>query len=85
MQPNSGLTLDSSGIYEICVQGCLDASWSQYVGGVNILIQIQPSQPPVTVITGEFTDQAALNGALSHLCNLGFPLLSVRFTGIGQP
>jgi hypothetical protein len=36
------------------------------------------------VITGEFTDQAALNGALGHLYDLGLPLLSVRFIGSGQ-
>ena len=81
MVPYSGLTLDSSGIYEICVQGSLDESWSQYVRGVNLMIRIQPSVPYRTVITGEFMDQAALNGALNHLHNLGFPLLSVRFVG----
>jgi hypothetical protein len=84
MLPNTRLTLDSPGTYEICVEGYLDESWSDYVGGVNIRIQSKSHEPPVTVITGEFLDQAALTGALSHLCDLGFPLLSVQLIGLGQ-
>ncbi len=82
MPPNKGLTLDSPGTYKICVQGYLNESWSEYVGGTNIRIQIQSDDPPVTVVTGEFKDQAALAGALSHLCDLGFPLLSVELMAI---
>jgi hypothetical protein len=37
----------------------------------------------VTVITGEFQDQAALAGALTQLYDLGFPLLSVEVVAIG--
>jgi hypothetical protein len=83
MLPQKGLTINSSGTYEIHVQGYLDESWSEYVGGVNLRIQSQSDEPPVTVIRGEFDDQAALTGALNHLNDLGFPLLSVAFIGIG--
>jgi hypothetical protein len=37
-----------------------------------------PNEAPVTVITGHFTDQAALAGLLSTLYDLGFVLLSVE-------
>jgi hypothetical protein len=78
MPPNKGLMLDAPGTYKICVQGYLSESWSEYVGGSDIRVQIQPGEPPTTVVTGVFKDQAALAGALSHLCDLGFPLLSVE-------
>ena len=84
MLPNNRLTLDSPGTYEIRVQGYLDESWSEYVGGTNIRVQSQSHEPPVTVVTGEFKDQAALAGALSHLFDLGLPLLSVQFIASGQ-
>jgi hypothetical protein len=77
------LTLDSPATYQICIQGYLDQSWSDYVGDVSIRVQSQPNKPVVTVITGEFQDQAALAGALSHLYELGFPLLSVEVVTIG--
>ena len=80
------LTLDSPATYQICIQGYLDQSWSDYVGDVSIRVQSQPNEPVVTVIIGEFQDQAALTGALTQLYDLGFPLLSVQILagGAGQ-
>ena len=83
MLPIVDLTLDSPATYQIAIKGYLDQSWADYVGDVVIRVQSQPDEPVVTVITGEFQDQAALAGALSHLYNLGFPLLSVEVVTIG--
>jgi hypothetical protein len=77
------LTLDSPATYQICIQGSLDQSWADYVGDVSVRVQSQPGEPVVTVITGEFQDQAALTGALTQLYDLGFPLLSVEVMAIG--
>ncbi|MBK8050815.1 MAG: hypothetical protein IPK16_29150 [Anaerolineales bacterium] len=74
--------LDSPGSYKIRVQGYLSESWSEYVGGFDIRIQTHPDEPNVTVVTGVLKDQAALAGALSHLCDLGFPLLSVELIAV---
>jgi hypothetical protein len=71
-----GLTLDQRARYEIRVQGRLEAGWSDYVG--NLKIRTERTQPPVTVLTGMVTDQAALQGLLSSLYSLGLPLLLVR-------
>ena len=46
--------------------------------GIDIRIQTQSDEPPVTVVAGAFKVQPALAGALSHLCDLGLPLLSVE-------
>ena len=75
--PNDRLTLDSAATYEIRIQGCLAANWSDIIGAASIRVQSQPDVAPVTVITCEFQDQAALAGALNFLYDLGMPLLSV--------
>jgi hypothetical protein len=77
MPANHRLTLDAAATYEIRLQGSLDERWSDYMGGASIRVQRQPDGSPITVVTGEFQDQAALAGALSFLYDLGLPLLSV--------
>jgi len=47
------------------------------MGGATIQVQSLPPKAPVTVLTGEFQDQAALFGVLNTLYDLGLPLLSV--------
>lgn len=82
MHPSKGLTLDSRASYQIRVQGYLDEIWSDRLNGVAINVQSWPNETPVTVLTGELQDQAALAGVLSTLYNLGLPLLSVECLGI---
>ena len=83
MQTDQRLTVNSSATYTLRVQGYLDESWSEYMGGATIRAQSWPNQPPVTEVTAEFRDQSALAGALSLLFDLGLPLLSVECLGIG--
>jgi hypothetical protein len=63
----------------ICIQGSLDASWSIDFGDVTVVPASESGPQPVTIITGEFVDQAALFGLLSRLYGLGFPLISVEY------
>jgi len=83
MPATSQLTVDSSATYKIHVQGYLDETWSETMGGANIRAQNRPEEPPVSEVTAEFQDQSALAGALSLLFDLGLPLLSVETLGIG--
>jgi hypothetical protein len=56
--------------------GTLDPSWSDRLGGMGV----RPSTAeghPVTRLSGQLPDQAALLGVLSCLYNLGLPLISV--------
>jgi hypothetical protein len=48
------------------------------MSGATIQVYSQPPIAPVTVLTGEFRDQAALAGVLNTLYDLGLPLLSVE-------
>lgn len=72
------LKLSTPATYELRFQGFLDERWSATLGGAAIRVQSSPNRPPVTVVTGEFLDQAALAGALNLLFDLGLPLLSVQ-------
>lgn len=78
MPSDKSLTLDTSATYIIHVQGYLDERWSHSINADSVRAEIQPIQPPVTVITGVFQDQAALAGTLNLLYDLGLPLISVE-------
>lgn len=90
MHARKRLTVETSATYEIRIQGCLDESWSDRMGGVTIRAQTSPEGAALTVLTGAFQDQAALAGVLNTLYDLGLPLLSVECLGAavnnqGQP
>jgi hypothetical protein len=76
--------MDTIADYRISVQGCLDRSWSERLGGVSVQVRDPVGQAPVSVLTGTFRDQAALAGTIDTLYSLGFPLLSVQILVI-QP
>jgi len=81
MQTTQGLTYDSTAIYKIRIQGYLHESWADRMGGVTIRVESRPEGAPVTVLTGQFQDQAALAGVLNTLYDLSLPLLSVDCLG----
>ena len=63
--------------YRIQVQGSLDQQWADYLGGLNISVD-REIDPPVTTLSGQVLDQAALMGVLNGLYDLGFSLLFVE-------
>jgi len=69
------MTLDRSGNFEIRVHGIVDEHWSDYLGGA-VIKREEPPSVSVSVLRGQFQDQAALMGILNTLYDLGFPLLS---------
>ena len=60
--------------YQIQIKGHLPESWSDWFDGLNLT----HCPNGVTVITGTFSDQAALFGLLWRIRDLGIPLLSVH-------
>ena len=82
MNPSSRrLLFDLPGRYRIRVVGQLSASWADRLGDMSITVKQASSQQPVTLLTGEVSDQAALMGVLSTLYDMGFPLLKVERLG----
>ena len=71
------LVVSTPATYRICVQGILDKKWSDYVQGMTISTTYGESQNPVTILTGQLLDQAALMGVLNALYDYRLPLLSV--------
>jgi hypothetical protein len=72
------LTLDRPATYQIRVPGHLDESWSDWTGGMKIVVESAGGDGrPVTTLTGAM-DQAALQGLLRRLYSLGLPLISVQ-------
>jgi hypothetical protein len=65
---------DEEVVYEIRVQGMLDESWSEWLGGLELM----PLASGVTVLAGPIRDQAALHGLLNKIRDLGLPLLCVK-------
>ncbi len=63
-------------VYQISVSGFLDDSWSSRLGGMSFDHQLI-SDKTITTLTGQLTDQAALNGVLNTLFNHQLEVLSV--------
>lgn len=81
-QPKEKLTVYGPATYRIRIQGVVDENWSEYYGGMTIQAKIEPDHPPVTTLTGQVLDQAALMGVLNCLYGLCLPLLSVECLSI---
>jgi len=73
-----GLKLETPATYRIRVQGRLDDTWADRLGGMAITAGTAADKPPVTILVGHLADQAALSGVLNTLYELHLPLLSVN-------
>jgi len=66
---------DASGApYVLRLGGQLDPSWSEWLGGMDIVWDAHGN----TLLRGRLVDQAALHGLLTRIRDLGVPLLSVE-------
>jgi hypothetical protein len=70
---------DRPGKYRIRVQGLLDESWSERLGGMRITASSLKDQGQVTELVGQVRDQAELAGVLNSLYELHMTLLSVEY------
>lgn len=66
------------GVYRICARGVLSDNWLGYVQGMTIAVDKDEESEPVTTLTGELVDQAALLGVLNVLYDLRLKVLSVE-------
>lgn len=71
-----GLKLETQATYRIRVQGRVDSTWADRLGGMAITADT--AKPPVTILVGHPADQAALSGVLNTLYELHLPLLTVE-------
>ena len=79
------LRFGSEATYEIRIQGDLDQSWSDKLRGLQILINRDNLEYPVTTLIGKMSDQAALKGIMQTLWDLHFPLISIKLLDVDEP
>lgn len=72
------LKLWTPATYRLKVQGYLDESRSNLLGGMTITTASQGDQGVVTTLVGRLRDQAELSGVLNTLYELHLPILSVE-------
>jgi hypothetical protein len=73
------LKFEAPASYRIRVQGHLDNSWSDRLGGMVITRAFTGDRQPMTILIGKLLDQAALAGIMDALYNLHLPVISVEF------
>ena len=71
------IPFDRPAIYKISVQGRIDPNWSDRMAGMKIRNSLDQTNPPITTLEGEVTDQAGLLGVLNSLYELHLPIISV--------
>jgi hypothetical protein len=69
---------DRPATYQISVQGRIDPTMSDLLGGMTISPDIVEADHTVTTLCGELGDQAALAGVLNTLYELHLPVLLVK-------
>jgi len=66
--------MDKPTVYQIRVNGHLDAAWVDWFDGLTIT----NLEGGVALLSGSLPDQAALHGVLNRISNLGLALISVN-------
>ena len=64
--------------YQITVEGKIDPSWSDWLGGLQLLAWQDGSGRHMTTLSGVLADQAALRGLLIRLWDLNLVLHSLQ-------
>lgn len=68
------------GCYQIRLKGQLDSKWTEWFEGMSITLEEDGN----TLLTGPVIDQAALNGLLKKIRDLGLTLLAINPVGPGS-
>ena len=68
----------TSTYYAITIEGEIDASWSDRLGGMLLVSRKEADGIRLTTLSGAITDQAALRGLLNRLWYLNLVLRSVQ-------
>ena len=78
IQSKNPIPFDIPARYRITVQGRIDSTMSDLLGGMTISPDTMEAGHTVTTLSGELVDQAALAGVLNMLYELHLTVLSVK-------
>jgi hypothetical protein len=73
------LRMDQPSAYRIVVQGHLSTNYLDWLEGMTFTHAYDDRLQPITILTGELLDQAALIGVLRSLFNRQHPVLYVKY------
>ena len=77
--PETSTHRPSPGVFcRIRIEGALDPSWSDRLGGLSITSSGRFDTKTTTVLEGDLRDQAALLGVLNALYEMHLPLESLE-------
>ena len=79
MARDTNLAVHQPAFYRIQVQGALDESYCDLSGGMKVRVEYELAKHPVTTLTGQLLDQAALFGVLNSLYDRRLSLLLVEY------
>lgn len=65
--------MDAAHTYEVRIWGHLPPDWSAWFAGLEVI----PQEDGSTILRGSLADQAALQGVLLKIFNLGLTLIAV--------
>ena len=72
------LKFEAQASYRIRVQGHIDDSWSDRLGGMVITRAFTADKQPMTILIGHLQDQAALSGVMNAIYDMHLPVISVE-------
>ena len=72
------LKFEAPASYRIRVQGHLDDSWSDRLGGMVITRAFTEHKQPMTILIGHLSDQVALSGVMNALYDMHMSVFSVE-------
>jgi hypothetical protein len=75
---NTKHQIDQPAYYHIRVLGRMGSSWAEYFEPLTIDFETGAQGVIYTLLAGTIIDQAALQGILHNLYQLGFPLISIE-------
>ena len=75
---DQSITVDQPGIYRIKIQGRLSEGAIRRFDEMAVSIEPNAAGVPITTLTGQITDQAALHGIVARIRDLGLPLILVE-------
>ena len=73
MMAREKMNVTKHSIYSIRLEGHIDQSWSEWLGGMTI----KSTENGETLLTGVVVDQAALHGLLARIRDLNLRLISI--------
>jgi len=72
------INVDQPGIYRIKIQGKLSEGTIRRFDEMAVSVVPNAAGIPITTLTGQITDQAALHGIVARIRDLGLPLILVE-------